>query len=104
MDAELKQILDRIETRPNTMAALIAESGARIMERMDGLLYAVGVRLKDFVREADRDLETKIVGEFWKWGRTSDLWTGWAIENITVFGERVLAVEERISALERRPS
>ena len=97
MDRELKQYFEAMEVR-------LAGMETRIMERVDARLDAVETRLKDFILEADRDLETRIVGEFWKWGRTSDMRTKQALENIGAFGERLLAVEDRISALERRPA
>ncbi len=72
MDAELKQYLERIEASVGDLRASLAETEVRIMERLDGRLDAVETRLKEFAREADRDLETKIIAEFWKWGRTSE--------------------------------
>jgi hypothetical protein len=68
MDTELKQYLEDMETRLNERAdARGATTEARIMQRVDGRIDAVEDRLKDFIRQADIDLETKIVGEFWKW-------------------------------------
>ena len=73
------------------------EFEGRIMERVGGRIDAVEERLKDFIRAADHDLETKIIGEFHKWGRTSDMRTRQAITDVGLLGERVLAVEDRIS-------
>ena len=70
MDRELKQYFEAMEVR-------LAGMETRIMERVDARLDAVETRLKDFILEADRDLETRIVGEFWKWGRTSDMPPNW---------------------------
>jgi hypothetical protein len=39
---------------------------AELKQHLDDMKPELVVRLKDFVREADRDLETKVVGEFWK--------------------------------------
>jgi len=55
MDAELKQHLEAME--------------ARIMERVGGRIDASEERLKDFIRAADRDMETKIIGEFLEMGK-----------------------------------
>jgi hypothetical protein len=91
MDQELKQYLEGMEDR-------IVE---RTMERVDGRIDAVEERMKDFVRQSIHDLETKVVGEFYKWGRTSDMRTRQAIADTGLLGERMLNVEDRISALER---
>jgi hypothetical protein len=69
MDEELKQYLEGMESR-------IVE---RIMQRVDGRIDASEERLKEFIIKADRDLETKIIREFWKWARTSDLRTNQAM-------------------------
>jgi hypothetical protein len=87
----------RAESRTETRA--IENS---LMERIAGRLDAVESRLRDFIAEADRDLETKIVGEFWKWGRTSDIRTRQALTESSLLNERMLSVEDRISALERQ--
>lgn len=87
MDDELKQYLDAME--------------GRIVERLGGRIDAVEDRLKDYVRQADHDLETKVITEFHKWGRTSDMRTRQAITDAGLLGERMLAVEDRLSALER---
>ena len=54
MDEELKQYLEAMERR--------------VIERF-----------KEFVRTAGHELETKIITEFHKWGRTSDVRTRQAI-------------------------
>ncbi len=91
MDQELKQYLEGMEDR-------IVE---RTMERVDGRIDAVEERMGAFVRQSIHDLETKVVGEFYKWGRTSDMRTRQAIADTGLLGERMLNVEDRISALER---
>jgi hypothetical protein len=81
----------------------------RIMQRMDGRIDASEERMKEFVRQANFDLETKIVAEFWKWARGSDIRTreaisisGEASARVQLISERLLIAEDRISALERR--
>lgn len=98
MEAELKQHLDDMRRE---LVGRLEAGEARLMERLAGRIDAAEERIKDFVREADRDLETKVVGEFWKWGRTSDMRTRQAITDTALLGERMLAVEDRLSALER---
>jgi hypothetical protein len=73
----------------------------RIMQRMDGRLDAVESRITDAIAKADHELETKIIGEFWKWGRTTDLRARQATETLATLNERMFNAEDRISALER---
>jgi hypothetical protein len=75
---------------------------------VDGRVDAVESRLKDFIVKADFDLETKLIAEFWKWGRSSDARTREAITDASaaatkaqLISERLLSVEDRLSALER---
>jgi hypothetical protein len=84
MEAELKTFLEGMETRitnriighvDTRMAVAEERIIDRVMERVGGRLDVSEERMKDFARASDHDLETKIVGEFWKWGRTSDLRT-----------------------------
>jgi hypothetical protein len=72
MEARLKAHTDGLEA---SLKAHIEDTERRIMQRMDGRLDAVEARIADAIAKADHDLETRIVGEFWKWGRTSDLRT-----------------------------
>jgi hypothetical protein len=80
MDSELRQYLDdmRASILQDTKTSIM-EMQASIMERIDGRIDASEERMKDFIRKADFELETKIVGEFWKWGRSSDVRTREAI-------------------------
>ena len=115
MDEDLRQYLDakfaevdqRFEAVDAKLAEVRSEIGkteGRIMERAGGRIDAVEDRLKDFIAKADHDLETKIITEFHKWGRTSDMRTRTAITNAALLEERMLAVEDRVSALERQRS
>jgi hypothetical protein len=99
MDADLKQYLEGMETR---LTERVDATETRIMQRVDGRIDAVEDRLKDFIRQADLDLETKIVGEFWKWGRTSDMRTKQALDTASAVSDRLLSIEDRVSALERK--
>jgi hypothetical protein len=124
MDAELKQYLDemkrdldasiaaseeRIVVRVSGQCdASIAASEARIMARVNGQFDAQEDRLRDLIRKSDFDLETKLSSEFWKWGRGSEVRTreainvsGEASSRVQLVSERLLNVEERVSALER---
>jgi hypothetical protein len=118
MDEELKNYLDAkfAEARTETRADIgkssenvradtrqdLIDMEERLMSRIGGRLDAVESRVRDFIAEADRDLETKVIGEFWKWGRTADIRTRQALSETGLLNERMLSVEDRISALERQ--
>jgi ABC-type phosphonate transport system ATPase subunit len=97
MDPELKQYPGGMETRIIERVVAVEQHVVAVEERVG----AIEERLKDFVREAVRDLETKLVAEFWKWGRIADLRTRQVISDVSLFGERLMAVEDRMTALER---
>jgi hypothetical protein len=98
MDEELKTYLDEMKRE---LLGGMDELERRIMERVGGRIDAAEDRLKVFIHQADHDLETKVITEFHKWGRTSDMRTRQAITDVGLLGERMLAVEDRVSALER---
>jgi hypothetical protein len=119
MDEELKQYLEGMEGRivdrvtervtdrvtervTDRVAELVTDRVTeRVTERVGGRIDAVEERMKDYVRQSNHDLETKIIIEFHKWGRTSDMRTKQAITDTGLLGERMLAVEDRVAALER---
>jgi hypothetical protein len=91
MDADLKQYLDvkftEVEVR---------------FQSMDARMEAMEARLRQHVGIECEKVETKLLTEFHKWGRTSDMRTRQAITDTGLLGERMLAAEDRISALERQ--
>lgn len=91
MDEELKTYLDGMEER-------IVD---RVTQRVEGRIDAAEDRMKIHVSKQCEIVETKLLIEFQKWGRTSDMRTRQAITDVGLLGERMLAVEDRISALER---
>ncbi len=91
MDAELKHYLD----------GKFTEVGARLREHVSVECEKVEARLREHVSVEGQKVETKLLTEFHKWGRTSEMRTRQAITDVGLLGERVLAVEDRISALER---
>jgi len=108
MDEELKQYLDGMEGRivDRVTESVTDRVTDRVTERVGGRIDAVEERLKDYVRQSNHDLETKIITEFHKWGRTSemhswDMGTRQANTDTGLLGERMLAVEDRVAALER---
>jgi hypothetical protein len=92
VDNELRDYLDGLEQR----------IVGRVTQRLEGRIDASEERMKSHASEACERIETRLLAEFHKWGRTSDIRTRQALENVSAFGERLLNVEERISALERR--
>ena len=101
MEEQLKAYLDEIKSDIRAIAERMDASEQRIMDRVGGRIDAAEVRIKEFVREADHDLETKVSAEFHKWGRTSDMRTRQALTDTGLLGEKLLALEDRITALER---
>jgi predicted nucleic acid-binding Zn-ribbon protein len=97
----IKARLVAVDERLDSIDTKFKELEARIMERMDGRVDAVEERMKDYVKETVRDMETNVITEFHKWGRTSDMRTRQAITDTGFLGDRLLAVEDRVSALER---
>ena len=108
LDAQLEALESRVQGRLEALEqmqkwtqAALDDLETRIMSRMDGQLDAVEQRLQEYIGAADRELETKLIGEFWKWGRMSDARTRQALTEVGILSERMLSVEDRISALER---
>ena len=79
--------LGRLEARQDTLEANIAERIAASEMRM---------------REHAEMVETRLLGEFWKWARTSEMRFK-SLHAVTLgMEERVLFIEERLAELERR--
>lgn len=113
MDADLKQYLDdmkadlkahadgQIEASEQRLQGQIEASEQRLKAHTEGQLDAVEQRLRAHTGEECEKVETKRLTEFHKWGRTSDMQTRQALQDAATLGERTLAAEDRISALER---
>jgi hypothetical protein len=80
MDQELKEYLEAMENRLQ--------------------VHADGVESR--LREHTEKIETQLLTEFWKWAKTSDIKTRQNHGTITLIDERIAAVEDRVSELERR--
>jgi hypothetical protein len=83
MDAELKTHLEEMEARLRGQA-----------EEMEA-------RLKLHTSIECEKVETKLLREFYKWGRTSDIRTRQALAESATLAERMLNVEDRVTDLER---
>jgi hypothetical protein len=97
MDEDPKQYLDR------KFAAFDGnfELGRRFGERFDKRMDAFEERMKDFIQHSTQDAGMRIIAEFQNLARTSEMRTQQVITATGLFGQRMLNVEDRISALER---
>jgi hypothetical protein len=88
MDEDLKQYLQAMEAR------LREHTELRLGEHSHGL--------EARLREHTEAVETRLLGEFWKWARTADARYRQSAGQVTGLADRIDIVEDRISALERR--
>jgi len=102
IDKRFATIEDQVDNRFQTIEGRFQTTEARFREMLDGRLDAVEQRLKEHAVSVARDMETKILTEFHKWASVSDIRTRQTMTNIHAFDERLLAMEDRVSALERR--
>jgi len=111
MDEELKQYLGAMETRLDArfekidarfdaMETRIGTVETRIVA-LDTKIDSVETRLVAHVSEQCEKVETRLLTEFYKWGRTADMRTRQTIADTGLLGERMLNVEDRVTALER---
>jgi hypothetical protein len=105
MDEDLKKYLDaqfaEVRSEIEGMEERVVERGT---QRVEGRIDVAEDRMKVHVSKQCETVETNLLTEFQKWGRTSDMRTRTALTNAELLGERMLAVEDRISALERERS
>jgi hypothetical protein len=109
MDAELKQHLEGMEARLREHVSIecdkvetrLREHVSEVETRLREHVSEVETRLREHVSIEDEKVETRLLTEFHKWGRTSEMRTRPAITDVGLLGERMLAVEDRVSALER---
>jgi hypothetical protein len=77
------------------------EFGGRFIEHFDKRMDAFEGRMKDFMQQLAQDSGTRIVAAFQNVARTSEMRTQQVIAANALLGERMLTVEDRVSALER---
>jgi chromosome segregation ATPase len=97
MDAELKAQFDGLNTRLDGVNTRL--------EGLDTRLSAMGVKMDEMKVELKahaETIETRLLSEFWKWARTSEIKARQQGGSISALDERLTVVEERISQLERR--
>jgi hypothetical protein len=98
VDAELKTHLEEMEARLKAHTSLECESvGARLRAHTEEMEAS----LKAHTSLECEKVETKLLREFYKWGRTSDIRTRQALAESATLAERMLNVEDRVSDLER---
>ena len=113
MDEELKVYLDGMKSDMLEMKReLIAHTDASLSElrehtdaSLSELREHVDASLdqaKSELREHTEVVETRLLGEFFKWARTSDLRYRQGHAVVGALDDRVQAVEDRIAELERR--
>jgi len=100
LELRLTTEIGSLESRLTTQ---MVDLESKIMSRVEGRIDASEDRLKVAIRDAPEGVENKLLGEFWKWGKTSDMRTRQALGNVLEFNDRLMAIEDRVSSLERRP-
>jgi hypothetical protein len=110
MDSELKSYLDemRADLKADLRSELKSQIGdlrTELMAHTDRSIDALRVELMAHMEK----VETNLLSEFWKWARTSDIrarQTGSTLNahsiNAIAVDERMMAIEERVSEIERR--
>jgi hypothetical protein len=58
--------------------------------------------MKSELREHTEAVETRLLGEFWKWARTADARYRQGHAVVGALDDRVQAIEDRVADLERR--
>ena len=86
MDNELKQYLEAMESRLRDHTEAVVRDHIDVVESR--------------LREHTEVVETRLLGEFWKWAKTTDARYRQHQGTVTTLDERVSLVEDRITALE----
>jgi uncharacterized protein (DUF2164 family) len=125
VDQDLKVYLDSMEQRlterisekisesEQQFSQKIGESEQRLTERISQKIGESEQRLterisqkisesEDRLTEQMRDFETRLLTEFWKWGRVSDQRIRRVEHSDATTAERLASMEERIFTLERK--
>ena len=105
MDEELKNHLDGMETRIVTRIEAMETRMGTVETRMGTMetrMEAMTTRIEARISEECHNLETKLLTEFWKCGRQSDMRTREALATANSVSERLTAIEDRVSELERK--
>jgi len=102
VDVVESRVMAHVEVVESRIMAHVDVMESRIMARVEGRIDACEDRMKQEMSQKAETVENKLLGEFWKWGRTAEMRTRQALVNVTEFNERLMAIEDRISSLERK--
>jgi hypothetical protein len=116
LQAHTDQKLEAMESRLLAQIVALKDYTDQKLEAMESRLLAQIVALKDYtdqkldalelrLREHTETVETRLLSEFWKWARTSDIKARNHSTSLAAMDERLMSVEERLRDLElrRRP-
>ena len=111
MDAELKTYLEgkfaQVDKRFEQIDARFEQVDKRF-EQIDARFEQVDKRIAEVdanfaqIREELHDTETRLLSEFWKWGRTTEIRVRRLETLDATTADRLAAMEERIFTLERK--
>ena len=105
MDEDLKHYLDQkfsgLEQGLDQKFSEIDRRFSEIDRRFSALEQKL-VELRDEIRTEIEALETKLLSEFWKWGRSADQRIRRMENSDATTVERLASMEERIFTLERK--
>jgi hypothetical protein len=95
MDPDLKQYLENMETR-------LRQQTESMETRLRQQTESMETRLRQHVSFECEKVETKLLAEFWKWGRTTEQKIRRVEFSDATTVERMAILEERVFTLERK--
>jgi hypothetical protein len=114
MDQETRDFLLALESRQDAksearLSALEDRLEARLETRFDVKVQQLEVRLRAHIddvgirsRAHTEEVETRLLTEFWKWARGSDMRERRNTTDIVEINARISSLEDRLRDLERR--
>ena len=101
MDHETREFLEQIASRFDISFKELKNEMGELRGEMGDLRGEVG-ELRLSVKEQIEGSETRIVTAFWKWARPMEARMRWLDVSDAASSERLIGLEERMSAVERR--
>ena len=111
MDEQLKAYLDNLMLGLGQLRGELAPIRGDLAQLRGDLAQLGGdlaqlrgdlAQTKQELREHTEAVETRLLGEFWKWARTADARYRQSTAIVGSLDDRVQAVEDRVAELERR--
>jgi len=106
MDPELKQHLENMEARlrqqTESMETRLRQQTESMEARLRKQAESTEARLREHVSLECEKVETKLLAEFWKWGRTTEQKIRRIEFSDATTVERIAILEERVFTLERK--